>query len=290
DERAFWTANGDPRPFHGPRVLRRHAALQQRRDSRADHLPNVRDRQRARPRLNRPGQGALRAPHLPQRVSPVHQSRRRRGTLRRDGLNRLLGSGLQLARPPTRRVVDRQGALKVIYARGGRPEAARDLGHAAWLSSPVRLPAQMIRMIGITQLKIVLPRRVSIAPAAMCDTIITRKTHPHSTVNWRLICLNRGVDQNSRATDSRAYCSVNGTNSSDENAINASSSAAIALAYRATQCVVAGSAINATIVKPTNATTAPISSIRGRPATTAGAAISTPAINATTAAAFKVSC
>jgi hypothetical protein len=61
----------------------------------------------------------------------------------------------------------------------------RGLAHAASgaLASPVRLAAQMIKMIGTTQLKIVLPRRVSIAPAITWDTIIARNTHPHITVS-----------------------------------------------------------------------------------------------------------
>ena len=71
----------------------------------------------------------------------------------------------------------------------------------------------MTSTIGTTQLKIVFARRVSIAPASRCDGIIATNTQAHINVSWRSICLNRGDDQSSRGTDSRAYCSVNGVSS-----------------------------------------------------------------------------
>jgi hypothetical protein len=60
-------------------------------------LPHVRHRQRNRRRLAGPGQDPFRPPQLPQAVPPVHQGRRRRGTLRRHGSRRLLGRRVQLA-------------------------------------------------------------------------------------------------------------------------------------------------------------------------------------------------
>jgi hypothetical protein len=66
------------------------------------------------------------------------------------------------------------------------------------------LTAQTIKTIGTTQLKIVFPRRVSIAPAITWETIITRKTSPHISVSCRLICLKRGEDQNCRGLTANA--------------------------------------------------------------------------------------
>ena len=80
--------------------------------------------------------------------------------------------------------------------------------------------------IGITQLKNVAARCVSIAPAATCEGTMSRNTKPHIAVRRRLIALNRGEDQYCSGTASRAYCSVNGVRSSEVNAISASSPAA----------------------------------------------------------------
>ena len=54
------------------------------------------------------------------------------------------------------------------------------------------------------------------------------KIHAHIIVRRRFVALNVGEAQNSRGTESRAYYSVNGVNSSEPNAINARSAAAIA--------------------------------------------------------------
>ena len=57
---------------HGVSTVRDYcedAPLQQRRDGHPDHLPDVRDRQRDRRRIYRPGQAALRPPYLPEGFS-----------------------------------------------------------------------------------------------------------------------------------------------------------------------------------------------------------------------------
>src|ERR1700729_2061373 len=116
---------------------------------------------------------------------------------------------------------------------------------------------------GMTQLQMIVTALVLTAPAMIWNGTIAMNTKPHSALSLRLICLNRGEPQYCSGTCSRAYCSVNGTNSSDPNAIPARINAAIPRAYRATQCAVAASATNATTTNPTNVITAPISSDLG---------------------------
>ena len=71
---------------------------------------------------------------------------------------------------------------------------------------------------------------MSSAPASTCSGTSAAKTQAHIVLSCRLIALNCGESQYWRGTDSRAYCSVNGTNNSEPNAISASSAAAIARA------------------------------------------------------------
>ena len=60
---------------------------------------------------------------------------------------------------------------------------------AVSLTAVVRLAAQMTSTTGTTQLKIVLARRVSIAPAIRCDGIMATNTHAHMSVRRRLIAV-----------------------------------------------------------------------------------------------------
>src|ERR1700722_5614948 len=114
------------------------------------------------------------------------------------------------------------------------------------------------------------------------------KTKPHRAVSLRLIRLNWGEPQYCSGTWSRAYCSVNGTNNSDPNAIVARINAAIPRAYRATQWAVEASARNATTAKPMNVTTAPTSSDLGWPFRTLGTAITIATTSAASEPSFSV--
>ncbi len=91
----------------------------------------------------------------------------------------------------------------------------------------VRLIPQMISPSGMTQLQMIVAGLVLIAPAMMWNGTIAMNTKPHSALSLRLMSSNRGEPQYCSGTCSRAYCSVNGTNKSDPNAIAARINAAI---------------------------------------------------------------
>src|SRR5579884_174515 len=114
--------------------------------------------------------------------------------------------------------------------------------------------------------------------------------HAHIRVSLRLISLNFGDPQYCSGTCSRAYSSVNGTNSNDANEIRARIAAAMPRAYRATQWAVVASATNATTTKPVNVTTAPTSSSFGRPLRTPGTAITAAATSAAIDPSLSVEC
>lgn len=100
-----------------------------------------------------------------------------------------------------------QTELKVVVGEKWVHHRTRLFSPSAPLTEPVRLAAHTTRMMGISQLKIVFARRVSIAPAIRCEGIIAQNTSAHISVSCRFTCLKRGDDQNWRGTDSRAYCS-----------------------------------------------------------------------------------
>ena len=73
--------------------------------------------------------------------------------------------------------------------------------------------------IGRIQLSHRSARALSMAPAIAWQTTMRPKASAQAAVISRLTRRKAGLDQYSRGTDSRAYCSVKGTHSRDRSAI-----------------------------------------------------------------------
>src|SRR5262249_4953817 len=116
---------------------------------------------------------------------------------------------------------------RVAAACAGRGTALIYATAGGAVSASERLTAPSTSRIGSAQLKIRVARWVSSEPGVMGSGAIAAEAAPHMAVRRRLTALKTGEDQEDSGTSSRAYCSVNGTQSSEPNAISASRPAAI---------------------------------------------------------------
>lgn len=100
-------------------------------------------------------------------------------------------------------------------------ESAGALGAASAMAR-VRLTANTISAIGTTQLSRMLPGWLPDTdaddarnPATMCEQPMSAIVPAHRRLIWRFLARNTGDCHSAGSTDSRAYCSVNGTVNAD---------------------------------------------------------------------------
>jgi hypothetical protein len=104
---------------------------------------------------------------------------------------------------------------------------------------------------------------VRVSTAISPETAVSRNTTPHMSVSWRLITLNPVVFQRSRGVVSRAYCSVNGVDASETNAMTARAPDEMTWAYFSSQSSPDRSTkIAISVIRPKNAIVPTSSSLR----------------------------